>query len=125
MSTVVGRLKRRAEFVRVATRGQKLAVPGMVVQMAATPREDGHPDASPAASRIGITVTRRVGTAVVRNRARRRLRAVAREVLPEAARRGYDYVLIGRKATLTRRYTDLVRDLTVALRRLHGEPSRP
>lgn len=68
--------------------------------------------------RLGITVTKKVGNAVRRNRIRRRLRAVAAEILPSQARAGYDYVLIGRAATLTRPYPDLLVDLGRALTRL-------
>jgi ribonuclease P protein component len=64
-----------------------------------------------------------VGGAVVRNCVRRRLRAVAAEVLNEAAMPGYDYVLIGRAATVTRPYAALVEDLRTALTRLRARPA--
>lgn len=67
--------------------------------------------------RLGITATRKVGNAVARNRARRRLREAARLVLPRNAAPG-DYVLIGRPATLQRPFALLVSDLFEALRRL-------
>ena len=68
--------------------------------------------------RFGLTVSRKVGSAVARNRARRRLRAVAKRVLTEHAMPGRDYVLIGRAATLKRPHAELVADLETALRRL-------
>jgi len=68
--------------------------------------------------RVGFTASRRVGNAVARNRAKRRLRAVAAEVLPIAGRRGMDYVLIARQDTGRRRYADLVADLSGALRQI-------
>lgn len=68
--------------------------------------------------RFGITASRRVGNAVARNRVRRRLRAAAESVLPKRAKPGYDYVLIGRAATLQRPWLALLADLTEALRRL-------
>lgn len=68
--------------------------------------------------RLGITVTKKVGNAVRRNRVRRRLRAAAVQVLPVHAKLGYDYVLIGRAATLTRPFPDLLADLGRALGRL-------
>jgi ribonuclease P protein component len=68
--------------------------------------------------RVGFTVSRKVGQATERNRARRRLRAAAAEVLPRYARSGYDYVLIGRRATLDRAYDRLVDDLRTALLRV-------
>ena len=68
--------------------------------------------------RVGFTVSRKVGNAVARNRARRRLRAAVDRVMPSRARPGHDFVVIGRAGTLTRPFDSLVRDLTTALRRL-------
>ncbi len=82
------RLTRRAEFLLVAGKGRKAPVPGLVLQ--ALPRADDGP------ARLGFTVTKKVGNAVVRNRTRRRLREAARAVLAETPVRGVDLVLIGR-----------------------------
>ena len=101
------RLKRRADFLRVAAKGRKAPVHGLVLQALA------RPDAGPA--RIGFTVTRKVGNAVVRNRARRRLKEAARLLLRDRAPAGVDLVLIGRDATRTRRFADLIDDLRRAL----------
>lgn len=68
--------------------------------------------------RVGFTVSRKVGNAVERNRARRRLRAAVAQVLGDNARSGYDFVVIGRAATLTRPFSALVSDLRIALKRL-------
>lgn len=103
-------LKRRADFLRVAASRSRAATPGVVVQ-AAPGRQDG-------AVRVGFTATRKLGGAVVRNRAKRRLRAVAAAVLGERARPGTDYVLIARAGTAGRPYSALVADLETALRRL-------
>jgi ribonuclease P protein component len=70
--------------------------------------------------RLGITASRKVGNAVARNRARRRLREAARLVLPTNAAPGHDYVLIGRAATLERPFGMLVADMQSALRRLRA-----
>ncbi len=70
--------------------------------------------------RVGFTVTKKVGDAVRRNRAKRRLREVARAVLPLYGVAGTDYVLIGRDGTLTRNFADLIADLKTALRKVHG-----
>lgn len=107
---VLFRLKRRPEFLAVAGSGVKAAAPGLVLQ--ARPRDQG------GDIRVGFTATRRVGGAVQRNRAKRRLRAAAEAVLPGAAAPGCDYVLIARRATLDRPFAALVRDLTGALKRL-------
>jgi ribonuclease P protein component len=68
--------------------------------------------------RVGFTASKKVGGAVVRTRARRRLRALAREVLLREAAPGYDYVLIARPETATRDYALLRDDLRYALKRL-------
>ncbi len=79
--------------------------------------EDGAPDAI----RVGYTCSRKVGNAVARNRAKRRLREVARHVLPRHGRPGWDYVLVGRRdATASRPFDALLDDLAAALDKLHG-----
>lgn len=110
----MGRLTRRPQFLRVAERGRRVAAPGMVLQ-AYKPGAD-EPRAEDI--RLGLTASRKVGGAVVRNRARRRLRALAREVLPRHGARGCDYVLVARGDTATRPWPDLVEDIEAALRRL-------
>lgn len=91
-------------------------MPGVIVQ--GRPRGEGAP-------RVGYTCSKKVGNAVARNRAKRRLREAARAVIPELGHEGWDYVLIGRQgATAARAFPDLVRDLTTALARLHA-PGKP
>ena len=74
--------------------------------------------------RVGFTVSRKVGNAVQRNRARRRLRAVVAAVMPEFADEGYDFVVIGRAATLKRPFSALRDDLIRALRELDADRKR-
>src|SRR5262245_34888798 len=106
------RLKQRADFL-AATAGAKAPVSGFVLQ-ARDRREDGP-------VRVGFTCSKKVGNAVERNRVRRRLREVVR-LAPEAAmRRGYDYVLIGRRTALDLPFERLVEDFNRALGRVHGE----
>jgi ribonuclease P protein component len=106
-------LKKRADFLATA-RARRQAMPGLVVQA----RCQG----GSGPMRLGITCSRKVGNAVTRNRAKRRLRAVARDVLPEMGQAGWDYVLIGRAgATVTRPFAELTADLTRALARIHGD----
>jgi ribonuclease P protein component len=101
------RLKRRAEFLRVAGSGRKAATHGVVLQVLL--RDDDAP------ARLGFTVTKRVGNAVVRNRTKRRLREAARILLAERPVQGADLVLIGRDATRGRPFAQLVDDLRRAL----------
>jgi ribonuclease P protein component len=111
MAARIPRLKRRSEFLRVAGKGRKWAMPGVVVQ--ALRRGEEEPPI-----RVGFTASKKVGGSVERNRARRRLRAAADAILPLEARAGHDYVLIARADTVTRPYEALIEDLRVALRRL-------
>jgi ribonuclease P protein component len=104
---VPARLKRRAEFLRVASRGRKAAVHGLVLQAMA--RGDENP------ARIGFTVTKKVGNAVIRNRTRRRLKEAVRLLLQQRVVTGTDLVLIGRDTTRDRPFTELMNDLDRAL----------
>ncbi len=127
MNHALVRLKRREEFLRVAGARRKWVAPGLILQArpAGSPARGpvgkgggGGPAAIGEGFRVGFTVSRKVGNAVARNRARRRLRAAAAEVMPRHAKAAHDFVVIGRLATLTRPYGALVGDLKTALRRL-------
>jgi ribonuclease P protein component len=111
----LARLKRRAEFLAVAATRHHWAAPGLVLQAARRPA-----DSAPPAARVGFTASRKVGMAVERNRARRRLKAAAQEILGRHAAPEHDYVLIARRETLKRPFRDLLGDLETALRRLHA-----
>jgi len=104
------RLKRRPEFLRVAAKGRKAPTHGLVLQ--ALPRGDADP------ARLGFTVTRKVGNAVVRNRTRRRLKEAARLWLAEHPVHGFDLVLIGRDGTRGRDFRALQDDLRRALKKV-------
>ena len=101
-------LKKRADFLRVRAAGRRWVAAGLVLQM----RDRG--DEGPV--QVGYTVSRKVGNAVERNRVRRRLRAAVRESLEP--RPGRDYVVIGRRAALTRRWEALTGDLKAAAERV-------
>lgn len=105
----------RADFLRAAQAARQ-GTPAFLVQArrrAPGDRATGY--------RLGITCSRKVGNAVARNRARRRLREVARLVLPEAGRDGWDYVLVGRAGvTASHPFTAMQDDLRRALARLHA-----
>src|SRR5205085_7664428 len=97
----------------------RAARPGVVLQAAPRPLGSGDGEAV----RIGFTASRKVGNAVVRNRAKRRLRAAAAEVLARDGRPGTDYVLVARDGTGGRSYAELLGDLAAALRQ--SERPRP
>lgn len=116
---VVQRLKRRPQFLAVAASGKRVSAPSFTLQ--AAPR----PEAEPAeAIGIGLTATRRLGGAVVRNRARRRLRAAVARTAACAAP-GFDYVLIARAEAVRQRFAELERDLCAAFRRVDKAAPRP
>jgi ribonuclease P protein component len=113
-------LKSRAEFQRIRG-GSKWGTRGFMLEAKARP--DPTPANGEAATpRFGLTITKKIGIAVERNRIRRRLKAAIRELQCRHARPGYDYVLIARRAALDCTYPDLVKDLEIALKRVGSEP---
>lgn len=105
-------MQKRADFL-TAAKAQRVHMPAFVLQ--ARDRADGQ-----TAVRIGFTCSKKVGNAVARNRAKRRLREIARLGLPLCAKPGWDYVLIGRfEKTAQRLFTDLQDDLAQALAQIH------
>jgi ribonuclease P protein component len=105
-------LARRADYLKAAA-ARRHGTSGFLLQ--ARDRADGE-----AGIRVGFTASKKIGNAVLRNRAKRRLRALAREGLAGLARPGWDYVLVARPgATVTRAYGDLRSDLESALSSVH------
>jgi ribonuclease P protein component len=88
-------------------------MPGFVLQAAPPPA-----DRAQTSVRVGFTVSKKVGNAVIRNRVRRRLREIAREVIPDQARPDLDYVLVGRQGALGRDFAVMRQELVEALKRL-------
>jgi ribonuclease P protein component len=116
----IARLRKRPEFLRVAAARTKFVAPGLILQARRASAADSACEATADAGiRVGLTVSRKVGNAVERNRVKRRLRALANEVLPELGCGGADYVLIGRREALTRPYDSLREDLRNAVRKLN------
>ena len=113
---MIPRLKVRAEFL-AASKAAWQARPGVVVQ--AKPREDDD-------IKVGFTATKKIGNAVVRNRAKRRLREAAEQIIPQFGLPGHDYVLIARADTVSRDWKALLDDVKAALIRLAAKPvARP
>lgn len=107
---LVDRLRKRRDFL-AAAKARRAGVGPFLIQ--------GRDRADAGDVRFGLTVTRKTGNAVVRNRIRRRLREVARQVLPEAGRAGHDYVLVARAEALKAPFATLVTDLKRGIAKLH------
>jgi ribonuclease P protein component len=108
------RLRHRADFLAAAT-GAKAPATAFVLQ--AISRRDSGP------VRIGFTVSKKVGTAVERNRVRRRLREIVRRAAPVGMQSGHDYVLIGRRPALVLPFDRMIEEFYRALRRVHTQRS--
>jgi ribonuclease P protein component len=110
------RLRQRADFLAVAN-GARVSAAGFVLQ--SLRRDDGGP------VRVGFTVTKKNGTATERNRIRRRLRELVKRLEPVSMRPHSDYVLVGRRAALTKDFSSMLDDLRSALHRIDRQPMRP
>jgi ribonuclease P protein component len=113
----LGRLLRRPEFLAVAGSRRKWVAPGLILQVRAHDQRQKPADGEPAI-RVGFTASKKVGNAVMRNRARRRLRAAVDLVLRPLAAPGHDFVVIARGDTANRDFIALKTDLETGLRRL-------
>ena len=100
----------RAGFLAARSKGAKALSRGLVIQAYTRDSDDW---------RVGLTATKKIGTAVTRNRARRRMRALARDHLSPLAKNGIDYVLIARRDTATADWQDMANGLQKAIRYLH------
>jgi len=103
-------ITKRADFLS-ANRGKRFVTPGFILLV-----HDRRDDSS--AVRLGITVTKKVGNAVIRNRMKRRFRSLAREYLGAHGKSGADHILIGRANGIGRDFTELRSDMQRALKKL-------
>ena len=111
---VLERLKHRKDFLRLA-HAKRVHSTSFVLQ--ARDRSDAQE------MRVGFTCSKKVGNAVARNRAKRRLREIARLILPQFGQIGHDYVLIGRaNVTASTKFTALQDELSASLRKLQAKP---
>lgn len=108
-------LKKRKDFVRVATKGLKMVRHSLVLQAAQNLCANDEPP------RLGFTATKKVGKAVDRNRTKRRLRACAAKFFPKHGLKNVDYVLIGRYSTATIDFKQLEQDMAFALKKINKE----
>ena len=109
-------IKKRPDFLHVTRNGHKIVRSGFVLQAALSCRFFPTPT-----FRIGYTASKKIGNAVSRNRAKRRLRAVCRSLLPLEAVPGYDYVIIARHMVLDIPYKKLYKELKFALTEIKQE----
>lgn len=108
-------IKNRKDFLLLNTNGKKFITHSIILQV--IKRADTH--RTPASEiRIGFTVTKKMGNAVVRNRIKRRLREAVRPALAKHAINGHDFVLISRQKALTCEFTELLRDIDFAFRKI-------
>jgi ribonuclease P protein component len=110
----INRLRKRADFLAAARHLRRVAG-AITLEMAPTPEKARAPESL----RLGFTASKKIGNAVARNRAKRRLRAAAYALLPLSGRDGHDYVLVARQGILVRDFAALKDDIAEAARAAH------
>ena len=110
----IARLRKRADFLAAARHLRRVSG-AITLELAPTPEKAR----APQSLRLGFTASRKIGNAVARNRAKRRLRAAAYALLPLSGREGHDYVLIARQGILARDFAALKDDIAEAARAAH------
>lgn len=111
-------IKKRKDFVKVASQGQKMVSSALILQAAF------HIPAPASGNNgcfLGYTATKKIGKAHIRNKTKRRLRAAAREIFPKHALSDVSYVLIGRKNTAVQNFVKLKEEMVIALKRINKQ----
>lgn len=115
---MVPRIKRRRDFVRVSQKGGSAPTPSFIIQAFMREEQDSRGAILPKV-RVGFTATKRLGNAVRRNRARRRLRSLVEVWVPQFQMENVDLVLIAKHSCLKRSFAELGKELCEGLQRLH------
>ena len=110
-------LRKRSEFLKVRTARLRYVRQGLIMQMREHNLDEKESD-DVGSLRLGFTVSKKVGNAVVRNRVKRRLKSAAKAILPTQALANRDLVIIGRQYTLKQPFQELLNDLEYALKKL-------
>ena len=108
-------LKKRKDFLRVAKQDKKWISPAMIIQLSTMPDAIEQTDI-----RVGYTASKKVGNAVLRNKAKRRLREVVKQVMKAEGRKNHDYVIIAREPAVRYPFNEMIRDMKWCLKRLHN-----
>lgn len=116
-------IKKRRDFLHAAASGKKFITGTFILQMVM--REAAHPEPA-SETRIGFTVTKKMGGAVIRNRIKRRLREAAKPAIKKYGQAGCDYVVISRQKALACDFSEIERDMEFAFKRIiHHKGSSP
>ena len=114
---LISKIKKRADFLKASKADFKYIAPSVIVQA----REHTNGEIKmigSLTSRVGFTVSKKVGNSVIRNLIKRRLRAAARSLMPKYSMPNHDIVIIGRKKTIEKKFTEILTDLKKALIKL-------
>ncbi len=112
------RIKKRPDYLAVASSRRKWVTPNFIIQYKPAKGDQKSDQKSDRRARVGFTVTKKVGNAVVRNRCKRRLKEVARDAFAELGKVGCDYVIIGRSGSFNAPFEKLIKDMRWALEKL-------
>ena len=109
MSTILLKtIKKRIDFLKVSKKGKKIFTKGFILQKYKRNIDDKIEN---NVARIGYTITKKIGNAVIRNKIKRRFRAIIKEILNNYLKKNYDYIIIANKKSISMDYKELKQDL--------------